>query len=167
MLVLFSGMGMALKIQSNPWIPKAADYQVRISCSKFEGVFKGLKTSIQFDEINPEKASIEASIDAQTINTGNGLRNKHAKQGLEAAKYPTIKVVSSAISGKGNSFQFKGKLTIKDVTRDLNFPFQFNRKSAQEGLFTGSFTVKPSEFNIHKSGTPESFIVSLQIPVTQ
>ncbi len=166
-LILVSGIGLSFKTLTETWMPDNTKYSVKISSSKFEGIFKGLKTNIHFDETKPEQASIEASIEAETINTGNGLRNKHAKQGIEAAKYPTIRVVSTAISGKGNQFEFVGKLTIKETKRELKFLFQFMRLSPSEGLFNGTFTVKPSDFNIKKSGTPESFIVTLNIPVTK
>lgn len=166
-LILASGIGISFKSHTETWMPDNTKYSVKISSSKFEGIFKGLKTDIRFDETKPDQAFIEASIDAQTINTGNGLRNKHAKQGLEASKYPSIRVVSTAISGKGNQFEFAGKLTIKETTRELKFPFQFTRLSANEGLFNGKFEVKPSDFNIKKSGTPESFTVLLNIPVTK
>src|SRR4051812_47694822 len=80
----------------NNWKVKD-DYSVKCSLTP-TCYFKGLKANILFDEENPGKSSITASIDARTINTGNDLMNKHAKEELAVDKFPEIMFVSTAIS---------------------------------------------------------------------
>ena len=86
---------------SNKWTVKEGSYIVKFNSKKgkdFGGIFKGLKSDIQFDETNLSVSKISASIDAASVNTGNGMRNKHAKQGLGAEQFPTIKFESTSIS---------------------------------------------------------------------
>jgi polyisoprenoid-binding protein YceI len=152
--------------QSVDWKLNEDAYSVKITCKKFDGVFKGLKTNIQFDENNLAGSKISATIDATTVNTGNGLRNKHAKQGLDAAHFNTINFESTSISKTTTGFEAKGKLTIKNVTKEISLPFTFINKGS-EGIFNGNFSVKPKDYSVEKSGTPNEIQIILSIPVNK
>ena len=141
-------------------------YSVKFVSKKFEGIFKGLVASIQFDEADLANSKIIASIDANSGNSGNGMRNKHTSQALEADKFPRIKFESSSISKTGSGYEAVGKLTIKDVTKEIKLPFTFE-KNDNGGVFAGKFTVLPKEYNVTKSGTPEEFEIQLNVPVTK
>lgn len=151
-------------VNTSLWKAKPDGYTIKFVSPKFEGIFKGLQTDIQFDETNLAASYIKASIDAKTVNTGNGMRNKHAGQGLESDKYPIIKFESISITKVGNGFEAKGKLTIKDVTKEINLPFTFS-KTAEGGVFAGKFSVIPKEYHVEKSGTPELLEIELNVPV--
>ncbi|MCU0429405.1 MAG: YceI family protein [Cytophagaceae bacterium] len=153
-------------VTSNQWKVNGDNYSVRFTSSKMEGVFKGLKTDIVFDESNLASSSIKASIEAATVNTGNGMRNKHAQQGLGADQYASIAFESIAIIKKGDMFEATGKLTIKDVTKEIKLPFSFKRNQTG-GVFEGEFKIKPAEYHVDKSGTPEELDIQLTIPVVQ
>lgn len=151
---------------TSTWKIKEDNYSVKITTNKFDGIFKGLKSEIHFDEANLGDSKITASIDANTINTGNGMRNKHAKQGLGAEQYPTIKFESSSFAKSTAGYEATGKLTIKDVTKEIKLPFTFT-KNSEGGTFTGNFSVKPSDYKVEKKGTPETINIQLNIPVTK
>lgn len=154
----------AFTVVNNTYRLKDENYAVKFVTSKFDGVFKGLKTDIVFDENNLNGSRIKASIEANTVNTGNGMRNKHAMQGLSADQYANITFESTQISKTSSGYEALGKLTIKDVTKEIRLPFTFS-KTADGGVFDGSFQVIPSDYNIDKSGTPESFNIQLNVPV--
>ena len=139
-------------------------YSVKFISKKFEGIFKGLDATINFDETNLADSQIIASIDAKSGNSGNGMRNKHTSQALEADKFPRIKFESSSIQKKGNRYEALGKLTIKDVTKDVALPFTFE-KNDNGGVFAGSLTVVPKDYNIQKTGTPDIFDIQINVPV--
>lgn len=148
------------------WKAKEDAYSVKFTSKKFDGTFKGLKTELLFDENNLAASKLTATIDANTVNTGNGMRNGHAKQGLDAKTYKTVKFVSSAITKTASGYEAKGSLTIKDVTKEIVIPFTFS-KSADGGVFAGTFSVKPSEYKVTKEGTPEVLNFQLNVPVTK
>lgn len=162
---IISGSAFTLATRSK-WLIKENTYSVKFTSTKMEGAFKGLKGDILFDETNLSASKITASIESATVNTGNGMRNKHAAQGLGAEEYPTIRFESSSISKKGNDFEATGKLTIKDVTKDIKLPFTFT-KTSDGGVFNGKFTVVPAEYHVDRSGTPESLSIELNVPVVK
>ncbi len=153
-------------INSVSWHVKETEYSVKFSGGRVNGTFNNLKANIELNEADLANAKISASIDANSVNTGNGLKNKHARQGLGADKHPTIKFESTNITKKGNSYEAKGKLTLKGVTKDIVLPFTFSNNGKQ-GVFQGEFSVITKEYNITKSGTPDVVKIQLTVPVTQ
>lgn len=164
MVMLITASAFTLVPPIGNWKVKEEAYVVLFKSRKVNGIFKGLKTDIQFDENNLSASSIRATIDATSINTGNGLRNKHARQGLAADQYPTITFVSTAIVKKGSGYEAQGKLTLRDVTKDIKIPFTFTR-NAEGGVFEGTFPVVTAEYHVEKNGTPEQVDVQLTVPV--
>lgn len=156
----------AFKLANNAtlWIVKEDTYSVKFTSKKFEGTFKGLKSELIFDENNLAASTLTATIDVSTINTGNGMRNGHAKKGLDAKTFPTVKFESSSITRNANGYEATGNLTIKDVTKQIRIPFTFS-KTADGGVFAGTFSVKPAEYNVTRGGTPEVLDFQLDIPV--
>ncbi|MCU0429965.1 MAG: YceI family protein [Cytophagaceae bacterium] len=148
------------------WKVKEDAYSVKFTSSKFEGNFKGLQSELNFDENNLAASTIVATIETKTVNTGNGMRNKHAMQGLDATTFPTVKFASTSITKTDNGYEATGNLTIKDVTKAIKIPFTFT-KNAEGGVFAGTFSVKPAEYKVTKSGTPEVLDFQLTIPVVK
>jgi len=60
------------------------DYAIKFSGNDAEGIFKTLTGTIDFDETNVENSIFSFAIDVKSINTGNGMKNRHAveKNGL-------------------------------------------------------------------------------------
>lgn len=162
--IAISTSAFTIASNSTAWSVKEDSYSVKFTSSKFEGAFKGLKSELLFDENNLANSKLSASIEANTVNTGNGMRNKHAQQGLDATNFKTVKFVSNSITKTSNGYEAIGNLTIKDVTKQIKIPFTFT-KNAEGGVFAGTFSLKPSEFNVTKSGTPEILDFQLNIPV--
>lgn len=154
-----------LVVTSN-WQVNDSAYTVKMNSDKVQGVFKGLKSTIVFDENNLGGSKISATIDPATVNTGNGMRNKHARQGLGTDKFSTITFESASITKKGAGYEAAGKLTIKDVTKDMVLPFTFTR-TGEGGVFAGKFSVVTKEYHIEKSGTPAVVEIELNVPVTK
>ena len=159
-VVLFTASAFVLKTVPT-W--KISDkYSVKFSAGEAEGIFKGLKGTIKFDAADLAGSSMDVSIDANTINTGNGMMNKHAKgkEWLDATTYPTIHFVSTAISKTDKGYQAKGKLTLKGTTKEVSIPFTFAANT-----FKGSFSVARKDFKITEGGIDETVKIDLTVPV--
>jgi polyisoprenoid-binding protein YceI len=115
------------------------------------GSFKGLKGTISFDPNNLQLSQFDVTVDAGTVNTDNNMRDEHLKgeSYFDANKYPLIHLVSTRInaSNKKNTYTFFGKLTIKNTTREISFPFTADA-AANGYLFKGSFKMNRKDFNI-------------------
>lgn len=115
------------------------------------GSFTGLQGRIVFDPANPATASIEASIDVSSINTGIDLRDDHLRSSdyFDVKNYPKIRFVSTRVSSgsKPGTFIVTGNLTIKNVTRETSFPFN---TIPQNGgyLFSGEFKINRRDYKV-------------------
>ena len=150
---------------------KIADgYNIEFSSSDAGGIFKTFTGTIAFDDQNPAASKFDVTIDAASINTGNGLQNKHARsdEWFDVAKYPQIRYTSRSFTRTGSAYQVTGDLQLHGVTKSVVIPFTF-QKSAAGGTFTGSFTVNRNDFKLGKPGgdVGEQIKIDIKVPVTK
>jgi len=115
-----------------------------------EGTISGLQGNIQFDPANLGSSSIQASVDVNTINTDNDMRDNHIKSDeyFNVAKFPQITIKSVALKHKsGNNYTGQFSLTIKDKTQVVDVPFSYIA-SGSTASFTGTFKIKRTDFGI-------------------
>ena len=147
------------------------NYNIAFSNDATGGIFKGFKGTIAFDEKNLAASQFDVTVDVATVNTGNALMNKHAKsdEWFDAAKYPTIHIISNKVVKAGAGYQFTGTLDMHGVKKPITFPFTYKQPSATTGLFTATFNVNRTDFNIGKPGGDVDNIlkVELSVPVTK
>jgi polyisoprenoid-binding protein YceI len=145
-------------------------YSIAFSSNDASGIFKDFKGSILFDEQNPAGSKFDVTIDVASINTGNGLQNKHAKsdEWFDAAKYPQIHFASQKIVKAGNGYQVTGDLEIHGVKKSVTIPFNF-QKTAKGAAFAGTFTVNRNDFKIGKPGgdVAEQIKLDISVPVVK
>lgn len=92
-----------------------------------DGSFEDYTADIQFDPNNLESSSIDVTIPVSSINTENERRDNHLKSEdfFNAEEWPNIHFVSNNIEQTGeNQFVAHGELTIRDVTREFELPFE-------------------------------------------
>ena len=101
----------------------AAQFSVRhMGISTVRGAFTKLSGVVNYDPADPGKTSIEATIDASSIDTRVEMRDKDLRSPnfFDVAKYPTItfKSTKTEAAGPGRSM-VTGDLTIHGVTRQV------------------------------------------------
>lgn len=128
--------------------------------------FKGLLASIWFDENKLDSAQISASINPQTVETGNYEMNAHAKEEsvLDAQRSPLITFVSKSVKKTENGYEATGNLNLKSIIQEIKLPFTFRNDT-----FSGKFVIKAKDFEITRNGAvPNGTIqIELTIPVTK
>ena len=150
----------AVETEPQPLTPSDRESSVQFRIKNFgfnvTGTFTGLQGVIRFDPNNLAACHFEVSIDAKTINTGIDMRDKHLRKTeyFDVENYPQIKFSSVKISPStksGTLFIF-GKLTIKNVTKDISFPF--TAVPAENGyLFKGEFKLNRRDFKVGGGST--------------
>jgi polyisoprenoid-binding protein YceI len=120
------------------------------------GSFSGLQGSIQFDPAHPDQCSFDVSVDAASVNTDNSMRDEHLRKDsyFDVKTYPRIRFQSTKISAanKAGDFIVSGKLSIKNTTKEISFPF--SATASQTGfVFKGSFRINRKDFQIGGSST--------------
>lgn len=101
-------------------------------------------------------AEFAFNVDVNAINTGVEMRDKHLKSAdfFDVEKYPTMSFVTISITkDKNNSYILKGKLTIKDVTKDISVPVTFggvtkNQQGKEVMGIQTTFKVNRLDYNI-------------------
>jgi len=83
--------------------------------------------TIYIDEKNPQNSSVEATLNAVSLDTRTDQRDQHLRSAdfLDVEKYPEIKFRSTRIQGDKDSFKLTGDLTIRDVTKPITLDVEF------------------------------------------
>ncbi|MCW3168610.1 YceI family protein [Chryseobacterium sp. 09-1422] len=103
-----------------------------------------------------DNAQFNFSVQTESINTGVEPRDKHLKSAdfFDAEKFPAMKFEStSLVKGKNNNYTLKGKLTVKDVTKEVSIPVTFggvtkNQQGKDVAGLQAKFTVNRLDYNI-------------------
>ena len=143
------------------------NYSVKFDGGDPSGEFKGLKGTINFDPKDLTSSKFITSIDVATINTGNGMKNTHAKseKWFDAEKYPTITFTSNVISKTPAGYQATGTLNMHGVQKQVTLPFTFNNN-----IFEGAFEVNRLDYNINIAEPDHGgakIKVSISVPVNK
>jgi polyisoprenoid-binding protein YceI len=151
---------------------KLADgYKISFTNPDVSGTFDELSApSIVFDETKLSSSKLNFKIEVGSINTGNGLMNKHAKgeEWFNAEKYPYIEFTSSKIEKTAEGFKATGKLQMHGVSKEISIPFTFSKKGSK-GTFIAKFSVDRTDYQIGKKngGVAETIKITATIPVTK
>jgi polyisoprenoid-binding protein YceI len=107
----------------------AAEFSVRHMMVTFvRGHFKNARGTLVFDPVKPQASSVEVTIDAAGIWTGEADRDAHLKSAdfLDVDKYPHITFKGGQVEMTGAiDAVLTGELTIRGVTRAAPLRVQY------------------------------------------
>ena len=94
--------------------------------SKVRGTFTAFTGAIEIAE-DRLASTVSASVDMASVGTGDEGRDGHLRTGdfFDVEQYPTMTFVSTGIRPDGGDFVLTGDLTIKGVTRPVDFELEF------------------------------------------
>lgn len=117
---------------------------------RFTGVSGELVTAEKFED-----SSVTATVDATSLTTGQEQRDGHIRSAdfFDVEKYPEWAFRSTGLTAKGEDFVLAGDLTIKGVTRPVEFDLELggfgpDAYGGTRAGFTATTTVKRSEFGV-------------------
>jgi polyisoprenoid-binding protein YceI len=99
-----------------------ASFTVRhLMVTNVRGEFGKVSGTVEYDEKNPAKSSVEATIDVSSITTREEKRDQHLKSPdfFDAAQFPTITFKSKKVEKHGNGLRVVGDLTMRGVTKEV------------------------------------------------
>jgi polyisoprenoid-binding protein YceI len=100
----------------------AARFKVRhMMIANVGGEFNNVTGTIEFDQAKPDQSRINASIDANSLHTGDPQRDAHIKGGdfFNVAQFPAITFKSSKVAAAGSGYAVAGDLTLLGVTKPV------------------------------------------------
>lgn len=122
-------MFIALNASAQTWqvdpVHSAVKFTVKhLVISEVDGSFKTYSGSIKSTTADFQDAQIQFSIDVNSINTDNSMRDEHLKSAdfFNTKQYPNMTFTSTSFKKKsGNNYVLTGNLTMKDVTKKVSF----------------------------------------------
>lgn len=102
-----------------------AIFQVRHLVTKVRGRFSDFDGVIQLDEANPERSTVEFTIQATSIDTNEPDRDKHLRSEdfFAVEQFKTIAFKSKRIAKRSaENFDVGGDLTIRGITKEVTLP---------------------------------------------
>lgn len=115
-----------------------------------EGKFKTFTADIKFDPENLGKSQIEGTIDVNSIDTGIGARDKHLRSDdyFDVVKYPKITFKSEQIFKYEGKYVARGKLTIKNVTKEVLIPIEFTPQEGGKAHFKSTVLLNRIDYGV-------------------
>ncbi|RMH69997.1 MAG: polyisoprenoid-binding protein [Gemmatimonadetes bacterium] len=128
--------------------------------SKTKGEFKEYESTLIWDDTDPSKSSVKTTIQVASIDTDEPKRDEHLRSAdfLDAETYPTITFVSKQIKKQGKGYLAIGDLTIRDVTKEVEIPFEVLGKltdpwgNTRIGI-SGGLTINRQDYGVSWSKT--------------
>ncbi len=120
------------------------------------GSFSDFSGTAHIDTANPAASSVNLTIKAASISTGNADRDGHLRSGdfFEDATNPDITFVSTSVSKDGDTWNVTGDLTIKGTAKPVTIPFE-QTGSAQDPYgntrvgFEGATTINRTDWGLN------------------
>ena len=140
-------------------------FKIKNAGLEVEGKFTGLKGEIAFDPQNLRQGKITASVDASTIDTGIGIRDRDlkGKHYFEVDTYPRISFQSHEFKKTPQGYLAIGTLTIKDISKEVEIPFTFENL-----VFKGDFSLNRQDYHVGKRSwlMADEVHIFFEIPVS-
>jgi len=157
----------------------SAQFSVRhLGISTVRGAFTKLSGAVQYDPAAPGKSSLEATIEATSVDTRVEMRDNDLRSPnfLDVQKYPTITFQSKKVEAAGaGKLKVTGDLTVHGVTKevalDVDGPTPAMKDPWGNLRMGASATTKINRMDFGVSGRPgvvgDDITITLDIEMTR
>lgn len=118
------------------------------------GRFNKFNAAFAFAPDNLAASKLDVTVDVGSLDTGDEERDTTLKGAdlFDVAKFPQAKYVATKFAASGASrYESQGKLTIRNVTKDMKIPLTFQTKTEggkNVGYMTGRFTIRRLDYGV-------------------
>ncbi|TNG01084.1 MAG: YceI family protein [Gammaproteobacteria bacterium] len=116
----------------------------------FDGVFHRYSTTIDFDPASPDTGKFAATIFMASADTNDRERDEALQfpEWFNPARFPVAKFTGTTVRAvSANQYELTGKLTIKNITHDVQIPFVWKQGNGQAS-FSGNTTLDRTLFRV-------------------
>ena len=122
----------------------------------FYGRFGDVKGTFDLDPANAAGGSIEVTVKAESIDSGNQKRDEHLRSPdfFSAKEFETMTFKSTSVKKTGeHTFDVAGDFSLHGVTKQITVPVEFTGKASGQrggdvaGIHT-TFTIKRSDYGM-------------------
>lgn len=134
------------------WKPVTAgvNFKTKMLGTTVNGNFKGFLGTLKFDPNDLANSSLIGTVESNTIDTDNNLRNRHIREKEEffnVAKYPKLKMKTTKIEKEGSNYVGYFDLTMKETTKNVKIPFIF-KQEGDKATFQGSTVINRRDWKV-------------------
>jgi polyisoprenoid-binding protein YceI len=128
-------------------------FHPRLAGGEFAARFERFEATIRFDAADLAHSSLQVVVDLLSARTGDTDRDT-ALQGsdfFQTTRWPRATYTSTGIKSLGGGrYEATGKLTLRDVARDVRVQFRFDSTAPSRGAahMTGSSNIRRLEFGV-------------------
>lgn len=122
------------------------------------GYFRDFSGTVKYDAKNMKNSSVEFTAKMTSVDTGVAPRDNHLRTAdfFEVEKYPEMMFKSTKVEKKGKNWMVTGDLTMKDVTKEITFPFNITGFAEQRGTMkmgiVAETIINRRDFNVNYGG---------------
>jgi polyisoprenoid-binding protein YceI len=127
------------------------------------GQFHKFAVAVDFDEANPERSTVEAHIDASSIDTGVEGRDTHLRSAdfFDTATYKELAFRSTHVERAGDGYKIDGDLTIRGETHPATLDAEIsgvvpNLQGGRRAGFSASTKISRKAWGLTWNGALES-----------
>lgn len=135
--------------------------------AQFEGGFDKFTADISFDPKNLPASRFDVKIDTASVNTQDGERDDTIKSAdlFDVKRFPSARYVADKFTDKGgNKYSATGKLTLRNVTKDVPIDFTFESKDGGAWL-KGTAKIKRLDFGVGQGEWQDTSTVGNDVQV--
>ena len=137
------------------------------------GRFGKYTADVVFAPDNLAASKIDVTVDIASLDSGDKERDDTLRTAdlFDVAKYPKAHFVATKFAATGTSrWEAQGKLTIRNVTKDLKLPITFQTKEEQGGrqvgYLTGRTTLRRLDYGVGQGEWKSTEWVNDEVTVT-
>lgn len=177
LLALFATVALSLPARAvDTYTPDAAHstlgFKVRhLGVSTVRGQFDDFTGKVLFDPADPNKCSVELTVQAKSVNTANAKRDEHLRGAdfFNVAEFPTLGFKSTAVRKiDDTSYEVAGNFTLHGVTKPItilftDIAFGKGMKGETRAGGTTRFVIKRSDYGMDKMIGPVGDEVTVEL----
>jgi len=156
-LLIFATGAMAspLQVEQSRYVVKTSskiEFHATSTFAKVVGVFHSWEANMKMPADKFTDASLVLEIDASSVTTGSGLRDKEVKgkNFFSVQEHPQIRFASKSISADATptKYQMVGELTIRGITQPVAVSITLLRQDDGHEWVDGSFSFNRRDFGM-------------------
>lgn len=151
------------------------DFSVRHFFTPVNGTFNDYNATVNFDPANLAESNLDVEVMISSVDTKNEKRDGHLLTGdfFDAETYPKMMFKSVKIEAAGeNQFVAHGDLTIKDVTKRVELPFQLlgvmdhpRREGVKIAGISSSLVIDRNDYGVGTGGYAETAVIGGEVTI--
>lgn len=130
-------------------------FTIRHFVTNVPGRFKDFEGLIKYDKQNPAASSVNFTVQAASIDTGNNDRDEHLRGSdfFDVQKFPTLTFASNSVKAKdADTLEVTGDFTMHGVTKKITIPVDvlgsMKTPRGEKAGFETSFTLDRKDYGV-------------------